>query len=90
MWNYAKAPEEVVEKARALGAVADRFSVPLAAAALQFPLGNDIVTSVIPGPRNKDELEQILAWFDAPIPAEFWTELKSEGLMDDSAPVPSG
>ena len=89
MWNYAKAPEEVVEKARALGAVADKFSVPLAAAALQFPLGNDIVTAVIPGPRNKNELEQILTWNETPIPAEFWAELKTKGLLDDSSPVPS-
>jgi D-threo-aldose 1-dehydrogenase len=88
MWNYAKAPAEVIAKARALGAVADEFSVPLAAAALQFPLGNDVVTSVIPGPRDKGELEQILDWFETSIPGEFWAALKSQGLMEHAAPVP--
>lgn len=88
MWNYARAPKEVVEKARALGDVADQFSVPLPAAALQFPLGNDIVTSVIPGPRSREEMEQIITWFEAPIPDAFWVELKSKGLLDASAPVP--
>jgi len=87
-WNYAKAPADVVNKVRSLGAVADQFSVPLAAAALQFPLGNDIVTSVIPGPRDKDELQQILEWFETPIPSGFWTTLKSKGLMKEAAPVP--
>lgn len=89
-WNYAKAPAEVIDKARVLGAVADAFSVPLAAAALQFPLGNDIVTSVIPGPRDKGELQQILDWFGTPIPADFWAALRSKGLMDEAAPLPRG
>ena len=90
MWNYAEAPAEIVDRARALGAVADQFAIPLAAAALQFPLGNDIVTSVIPGPRHKDELKQLLDWFDTPIPADFWSALKENGLMDETAPVPTG
>jgi len=89
-WNYAKAPVEVLEKARALGAVADEFAIPLAAAALQFPLYNDTVTSVIPGPRDKDELTQILNWADMPIPAEFWAALKTKGLIKQAAPVPEG
>jgi D-threo-aldose 1-dehydrogenase len=89
MWNYAKAPGEVVAKARALGSVADEFSIPLAAAALQFPLCNDIVTSVIPGPRDRGELDQILGWFDITIPNEFWSKLKARELIEDAAPVPA-
>ncbi len=88
MWNYAKAPENVVERARALGDMADEFGIPLAAAALQFPLGDQIVCSVIPGPRDKGELEQIMAWFNQAIPAEFWVALKSRGYMHEAASVP--
>ena len=89
MWNYAKAPTEIVDKVRAIGKVADAHSVTVAAASLQFPLANDIVTSVIPGPRHKHELAQILDWFDTPIPDSFWTALKSDGLMEEAAPVPA-
>ncbi len=89
MWNYAEAPAAIVDKARALGEVADEYAIPLPAAALQFPLGNDIVSSVIPGPRDRGELEQILKWFVTPIPEEFWTTLKAKGLIDEMAPVPS-
>jgi D-threo-aldose 1-dehydrogenase len=88
MWNYAKAPDDVVAKARALGNAADEFGIPLAAAALQFPLGHDIVTSVIPGPRSKTELDQIIGWFETAIPDGFWGALKSRGLMHEAAPVP--
>ena len=90
MWNYAAAPAAVVDRVRALGAVADEFSVPLAAAALQFPLANDIITSVIPGPRNASELQQILDWFTQSIPADFWAALTSRGLLTDDTPVPAG
>ena len=88
-WNYAKAPKEVIDKARALGVVADEFGIPLPAAALQFPLGDEIVCSVIPGPRNKGELEQIVTWFKTPIPKEFWSTLKAKKLIEPSAAVPS-
>ena len=88
-WNYAKAPKEVIDKARALGVVADEFDIPLPAAALQFPLGDEIVCSVIPGPRDKGELEQIVTWFKTPIPKEFWSTLKEKKLMEPSAAVPS-
>ncbi len=88
MWNYATAPKEVVNKARALSEEADRFDIPLAAAALQFPLGDPLVSSVIPGPRNTDELDQIVEWFDVDIPVAFWAALKAKGLLRAEANVP--
>lgn len=88
MWNYAQAPEEVTQKARALGTVADEFNIPLAAAALQFPLGHQIITSVIPGPRNALELRQIVDWFKIRIPDEFWSALLERRLIEEDAPLP--
>ncbi|MEO0547275.1 MAG: aldo/keto reductase [Pseudomonadota bacterium] len=88
MWNYAKAPAKIVDKVRKLGSVADSFSVPLAAAALQFPLANDLITSVIPGPRDASELSQILNWIETEIPGEFWETLRADGLIDAAAPTP--
>ena len=88
MWNYAKAPPEVIAKVRELASEADAFSVPLAAAALQFPLGSSTVTSVIPGPRDKSELLQILDWFNTPIPVAFWESLRSKRLIAEGAPIP--
>lgn len=87
-WNYAKAPEDVINKARALEGVANEFDVPLAAAALQFPLGHDIITSIIPGPRDASELRQIVDWFDTKIPDGFWSTLAQRGLIDERAPLP--
>jgi D-threo-aldose 1-dehydrogenase len=88
MWNYDAAPEAVIKKVRALTEVANEFGIPLPAAALQFPLAHNIVTSVIPGPRSKNELEEILAWLSFEIPVDFWTTLKSKTLIHENAPIP--
>ncbi|MEM6759518.1 MAG: aldo/keto reductase [Pseudomonadota bacterium] len=87
-WNYAKAPPEVMAKAKRLAEIADAHDVPLAAAALQFPLGHPLVTSVIPGPRNPKELAEIIAWFSMRIPQAFWQALQADGILADGAPVP--
>jgi D-threo-aldose 1-dehydrogenase len=87
-WNYARAPEAVVERVKAIARVCDAHGVDLPAAALRFPLAHPVVASVIPGPRSTEELNQILAWFDMPIPASLWSDLRNEGLIAPDAPVP--
>lgn len=88
-WNYAKAPENVVSKVQGLKRVCESHKIPLAAAALQYPLGCPLVASVIPGPRSREEMSQIVEWFKTEIPASLWSDLQSEGLLDPAAPVPS-
>ena len=88
-WNYSKAPKKVIEKAAILDEIAQAYSIPLGAAAIQFPLASNIISSVIPGPRTKSELLQILDWYQTKIPNEFWSSLRDSGLIDDQAPVPN-
>jgi len=87
-WNYAKAPTDVIDKAKRIAAVCESHRVPLPAAALQFPLGSPLVASVIPGPRSRAEMQQILAWFQHDIPTSLWTDLQTEQLMHPAAPLP--
>jgi D-threo-aldose 1-dehydrogenase len=87
-WNYAKAPPQVQEKVRSIRRVCESHGVPIAAAALQFPLGSALVASVIPGPRSATEMQQVVEWFQCEIPAAVWSDLKNEGLLDAAAPVP--
>ena len=87
MWNYANAPKDVVNKVKSLKKIADNYNIPLPAAALQFPLFNEIITSVIPGARSKNEFEQILQWFTLKIPIDFWKELRAKELIHHEAPI---
>ena len=87
-WNYEAAPPEIVARVAAIRAVCDRHSVPLAAAALQFPLAHEAVAAIIPGPRDAAEFEANLRLIRHPIPAALWAELRDAGLLHPAAPTP--
>ncbi len=87
-WNYALAPANIREKVAGITAICNDHSVPLAAAALQFPLGHPLVSSVIPGPRSPQEMSTILDWFAIEIPGSLWSDLRSAGLLHEAAPLP--
>jgi len=88
-WNYRTAPPEIVARVNAIGAVCDTHEIPLAAAALQFPLAHPAVAAIIPGPRNADEFRANLALLRHPIPAALWTDLRQAGLLHPAAPTPA-
>jgi D-threo-aldose 1-dehydrogenase len=88
-WNYGAAPEHILQRVRDLSDVCRGFDVPLPAAALQFPLGHDVVCSVIPGLRNRKEVADTADWVTRAIPEEFWQELKNRDLLHPDAPVPT-
>ena len=87
-WNYEAAPPEIVAKVRKIAAVCAAHNVPLAAAALQFPLAHPIVACVIPGPRNVVEFRENLPLFTMKIPPGLWSDLRNEKLLHPNAPVP--
>ncbi|MBX2823538.1 MAG: aldo/keto reductase [Gammaproteobacteria bacterium] len=88
-WNYASAPPDVVEKARRIAGICEDHKIPLPAAALQFPLAHQQVSTVIPGPRSAAEMAAILDWWSLDIPVALWSDLKTAGLVRDDAPVPA-
>jgi D-threo-aldose 1-dehydrogenase len=87
-FNYADAPNEIMQRAARLKTVCERFGVPLPAAALQFPMAHPAVVSCIPGGADLAQLRQNAAWFEQPIPAELWQVLRQDGLIDERSPVP--
>ena len=87
--DYAEPEDADLDKVRSLEAVCTRHGVPIAAAALQFPLGHPSVASVIPGARSAAHVERTVAAFRHDIPSDLWAELKHEGLVHENAPVPS-
>lgn len=90
-WNYdyGPAPEDVVKKVAAIESLCGEFDIPMAAAALQFPLAHPAVASVIPGIGKVSRIDQTLNLFATEIPDEFWTALSERGLIRDDAPTPA-
>jgi D-threo-aldose 1-dehydrogenase len=87
-YNYEPAPPRILERVSRIEAVCAAHGVPLAAAALAFPLAHPAVVCVIAGGQNPQEVRQnadMLAW---PIPSALWRHLVDEGLLRPDAPVP--
>ena len=87
-YDYKSAPANVIERVGAIEKVCDQFGVPLAAAALQFPLAHPAVISVIPGLDHRRRVPQTLDLYRTAIPPELWAALQSRGLIDAAAPIP--
>jgi D-threo-aldose 1-dehydrogenase len=87
-YNYSEAPAAVRERVAQIDAVCRAHDVPLAAAAIQFPLGHPKVASVVIGAISPEEIRKNYDLMKLPIPAGLWSDLKSQGLLREDAPVP--
>lgn len=87
-YNYAPAPDEIMDRVSKIEAVCAEYNVPLPAAALQFVVSHPAVPSFAAGTRTVEQLTKNLEWFSHPIPPAFWADLKSKGLLRDDAPTP--
>jgi D-threo-aldose 1-dehydrogenase len=88
-YNYEPAPPPILERVSRIEAVCADHGVPLAAAALAFPLAHPAVVCVIAGGQNPQEVRQNADMLSWPIPAALWRHLVSEGLLRPDAPVPA-
>ena len=87
-FNYLPADQAPLAKARAIREICDKHDVPLAAAAIQFPLAHPRVCTVLMGPRTTEELETDLSLFDVEIPPQLWADLRHAGLLGADVPTP--
>lgn len=87
-YDYRPAGPEILDRVRRLREACDRHGVALAAAALQFVLAHPAIRTVLIGMSQPDRARASLALLEAPIPASFWAELRSEILLDPNAPLP--
>ena len=88
MYNYQPATDNAMKRVRLIEDVCKRHDIPLAAAALQFPLGHPNVASVIPGAINPEQQAKNIAAMSQDIPQDFWAELKAEGILAEHVPTP--
>lgn len=82
-YDYEAASDEILARARAIDRVCRAHGVPLAAAALQFPLKHPAVAAVIPGARSANEVHENAGRLRHPIPDALWGELREQGLLDE-------
>jgi D-threo-aldose 1-dehydrogenase len=88
-FEYAPASAAILEKVSRIASIADRYAISMKAAALHFSLANPAVAAVIPGASRPSRIAEDCAAFRECVPADFWLELRSEGLIHAEAPVPA-
>lgn len=89
LYNYLPAPPEILDRVRSIERVCTAYDTPLAVAALQFPLGEPSVASVIPGANSPAQVIGNVLLFDRPIPDGLWVSLQQEGLIHPEAVPPT-
>lgn len=89
-YNYSNdIPQEFLQKRSRLCEIAKDHQVELRSAALQFCAAPTVVASVIPGASTAEQAAANVASMSDEIPADFWKQLKSEGLIAANAPEPN-
>jgi D-threo-aldose 1-dehydrogenase len=74
-YDYQPAPQQLLDRRDAFASICDRYDVPLAVAALAFPLRHPAVTCVIVGARSPGEMAANVAAFERPLPEAVWEAL---------------
>jgi D-threo-aldose 1-dehydrogenase len=87
-FDYSAASPDVIARVRRLTAVCSAHRVPIASAAIQFPLAHPAVVSVIPGLATPEEVHQVGESLRVLIPPSLWSDLRAEGLLHPCAPTP--
>jgi len=90
LYAYSPAPLEILEKTQKIETICRAHDVLLPAAAIQFPLAHPNVAAIIPGALKPEYIHSNVENYQQEIPTDLWAELKSEGLLREDAPTPSG
>ena len=80
-YNYAPAPQEILDHARQLAACCAEYGVELPTAALQFSLLHPAVRTVVVGASSPAQIRQNIARMNQPVPEELWEELRRRSLV---------
>ena len=88
-YNYTPAPKNILEKVRKIEAICQSYSIPLPTVAMQFCLGHPQVSSLALGAVSPNEVKLNIAGVKTTIPDSLWSDLKTAGLLNKSAPTPN-
>ena len=87
-FEYQKASPEILAKVDRIKAIAARHDVPIKAAALQFSMAHPATAAVIPGASRPERIAEDQAALNVVIPADFWRDMREQGLVATNAPLP--
>ncbi len=75
LFAYQIATEDILDPVRQIEAICTRHNIPIGAAALQFSLRDNRITSTICGVSKPERIDETYKWASLPIPEQVWSEL---------------
>ena len=89
-YNYGgEMPEDISERYKKILKIAEKHKVNLVAASLQFSLAPKAADTVLAGASKPEQVQENVKALEEKIPAEFWSDLKQENLIEQKAEVPA-
>ena len=82
-YNYAPAPEALINRVNQIADICEKYGVALPEAAIQYGEAHPAVVSTVVGVRNSDQVLENLRRYRKAIPLELWSELSTHGLCVD-------
>lgn len=87
-YNYKDViPKGMIEKRNKIAEIAKKYDLDIIDAALHFVLAADEFAAIIPGASKPQQVQDNVNALQKVIPADFWNELKAEGLIYEKAQV---
>ena len=80
-YDYLPAADDVMDRARRIGAACARHGVPIGAAALRFTLRHPAVAAAVVGARSPAEIAADAGYLARDVPDALFDELAAEGLI---------
>ena len=80
-YNYAPAPQELLDRANLLADICESHGTTLPAAALHYPYQHPAVTSVVLGMRTPAQVKQNLDLAAQAVSDQLWADLRDRGLI---------
>jgi D-threo-aldose 1-dehydrogenase len=89
-YNYADAPDDLMQRTRQIEAVCAAHDVALPSAALHFAAAHPAVKSLVVGAQSRQEFAQTIQRVQQAIPAAVWQALRERQLIEADSPLPVG
>ena len=80
-YNYELAPEKLINKAKKIEIITNKYGISLKSAALNFLLKDEMVASIVPGMSSINEIDENIKISKDKIPEKLWNELKNNNYI---------
>lgn len=85
-FHHKKADQKTLDRVKQIQKICHEYSVPVQAAAIQFPLRHPAIASVVVGTRSAQYMQNNVDFLHYKIPEELWDTLKQEGIIPKTSP----